>query len=85
MILQVYSVFDSKVEAFMQPFFMASRGSAIRAFSDNVNDKSSMLSKHPGDFTLFEIAKWDDSNAKFEILPTPVSCGLAIEFISDKS
>lgn len=31
--LNVYSVFDAKVEAFLQPFFMPARGAAIRAFT----------------------------------------------------
>lgn len=81
MILKVYSVFDSKMEAYMQPFFMQARGQAIRAFVDTATDDSTTIGKHPSDYTLFEIGSFDDQTCKFDLSVTPVSLGVALEFL----
>lgn len=80
MILQVFSVFDSMVGAYLPPFYMQSKGGALRAFTDSVNDFDHQFNKHPHDFCLFELGSFDDSNCSFELLNCPVSLGLAIEF-----
>ena len=84
MILKVFSVFDSKAEAYMQPFFMATRGQAIRAFSDTCSDKSTQFSRHPGDFTLFEIGSYDDSTGVMSSYEAKISLGVATEFLTSK-
>ena len=81
MLLNVYVLFDSKVEAFMQPFFLHSKGEAIRAFSDLANDVKTQVGKYPADFTLFHLGTFDSVDAKFDLLATPMSLGLAIEFV----
>lgn len=69
MILKVFAVRDMKAEAFLQPFFSPSVGSALRAFSDAVNDKQCPFNKHPGDYVLYEIGSYDDSTAELGALP----------------
>lgn len=78
----MFTVYDSKVEAFLPPFFMASRGAALRSFGDTCNDKNHHFNKHPEDYTLFLIGTFDDSNSEIKPLDTPHSLGLAQEFIS---
>lgn len=85
MIYKIYSVYDSKVECFLQPFFMRSRGEAIRGFTELCNDNSTNFGKYPSDFTLFELGEYVDSNCKFVMLDTPHSLGLATEFKSPHS
>lgn len=68
MILKVFAVRDLKAEAFLQPFFSPSVGSAMRAFSDAVNDKNCPFNKHPADYALFEIGTYDDSSGLLEAL-----------------
>lgn len=63
MILKVFAVRDTKAQAFLQPFYSPSVGSAMRAFSDAVNDKSCPFNKHPEDYLLYEIGTYDDSTA----------------------
>lgn len=64
--LKMYSVYDSKVEAYLQPFFMRTRGEALRAFQTTVSDPGTHFYLSPGDFTLFEIGEYDDSNGMVE-------------------
>lgn len=60
--MRVFAIFDAASGAYMQPFFMVSRGAALRAFMDLADDPSSAVSKHPMDYTLFELASFDDQS-----------------------
>lgn len=82
--LKVFTVYDSKVEAFLQPFFAESRGAALRMWQETVNNAQTSIHKYPEDFTLFEIGEYYDDNARFENHVTPISLGLALEFIKVK-
>lgn len=64
--LRVYSVFDAKAAVFDRPFYEQSDGSAVRAFSDAVNDSRmtvnnvpNMFFKHPEDYSLFCLGEFD--------------------------
>lgn len=81
MLSKVYTVYDSKTEAYMQPFFMAAKGAAIRAFSDLVNDPQHTFGKHPGDYVLFEIGTYEDVSALLVAYPAPQSLGVGLEFV----
>lgn len=59
--LQVYSVFDAAVKAYLPPFYVRAKGEAIRSFASAVNSSESAISKHKGDYTLFLIGEYDDS------------------------
>jgi hypothetical protein len=75
---QIYAVYDSKAEAYMQPFFLQNDAMAIRGFNDAAN-KDTPIAAHPEDYTLFHIGEY--SEIKGEITPkTPRALGNAIEF-----
>ena len=57
----VFSVYDKAVGAFMQPFFLQSVGAALRAFEDLVSDDNSAVSRHPEDYSLAQIAAFDNN------------------------
>lgn len=80
--MKLFGIFDSKVEAFLRPFFARTAGEALRDFSQAVTDKDSAIGKFPGDFTLFELADFDEHNGKIVPLATPKSLGIAIEYIN---
>lgn len=79
MLLQVFSIYDSKVEAYLQPFFAPTKGAAIRYFSDAIADPQHQFFKHCEDFTLFHLGSYDDSGGLFDC-DAPVSVGNAVEF-----
>lgn len=80
MVVKVFGIYDSKVEAYLKPFFAQSKGEALRAITDLVNDREHNFSKYAEDYTLFELGSFDHSNAKFTQLSTPHSMGVFIEF-----
>ena len=70
----VCSIRDRAADVFGQPMFFNAKGSAIRAFSDEVNNPkrdSSQISLHPEDFDLYFFGFFDDSVGSFELLDRP--------------
>ena len=84
MILFVYSVYDSKVGAYLPPLFMKSRGEFLRAFAEAANDSKGNIAKYPADYMAFELGTWDDSNAQFSFHVAPLPLGLAIEYLVNR-
>lgn len=80
MMQQVFAVYDSKVKAFLQPFFSQAIGGAVRAFGDEVNTKGSPMNRHAEDFSLHHLGEFDDQTAAFKMLPQPINLGLAASF-----
>lgn len=80
MILQIYSIKDKAVNAFLQPFFSPTIASANRSLSVVVNDRDHDFHKHVDDYTLFKLGDFDDSTGA--ILPNDdgptMVCPLAV-------
>ena len=84
MLQKIFTIYDSKAESYSNPVYLNSTGLAVRTFSDSVQDPESPFAQHPADYTLFELGTYDDSNAKFDLLSTPKSLFVAIEFVQPK-
>lgn len=61
MLVNIYAIYDDAAKAYMQPFFSATDGLAIRAVQKAVDDQNSDFHKHAQDYSLFGIGKFDDS------------------------
>jgi len=62
--LKMFSVLDTKTGAFGNPFVSLREESAIREFSDAVNDGSNPNNqwfRHPEDFSLYFLGEFDTS------------------------
>lgn len=77
---KVYAIHDSKIEAFMQPFVMHTAGEALRGFAELANDPQTNISKHPTDFTLFELGEYDEKSGALIPHATPMALGLAVQY-----
>jgi len=78
---KIFTIYDSKAQAYLTPFFLHEDGMAIRVFADCVNDKNHQFGKHPEDYTLFNIGSWSDNKAKF-LTNNPIALGNGIEFVT---
>lgn len=76
----VYAIYDSKADAYMQPFFQDTHGLALRTFEEATKQKDHIIAKYPADFTLFHLATWDDQTGNIAPMDTPISLGVAIEY-----
>ncbi len=77
----MFTVHDSKAETFLPPFFVPSRGLAIRAFEDCINSNEHHFGKHPADYTLFSLGFFDTDSGEF-VLSDRISIGNGVEFIN---
>jgi len=82
--LQVFTVYDSKAEAYIQPWYSQTLGTAIRSFEQAVNNEEHDFFKFAADYTLFHLGDFDQSTAEFTALPSPVNLGCALTFIKGK-
>ncbi len=78
----VFSVFDSKVGAFLTPFFCRNRAVALRSFTSAAQDVGSDFNRYAGDYTLFEIGEWMPEEGKWSPLEAKVNLGLASQFLA---
>lgn len=67
----VFSVYDSKAEAFLPPFIAVNRGIAMRSFLDTIAQEGHPFRIHAGDFSLFLLANYDEANGSFDNLLAP--------------
>lgn len=67
MILQVFTVYDHAVQSYLPPFFVRSKGEAIRSFTEAVNAEGNQFNKHAADYTLFALGTYDDDGAVFMV------------------
>lgn len=81
MIVKVLAVFDNKIGTFAQPFFSQTLSSGKRSFADAAADPSTLLNKHPEDFTLFLLGDFDDSTGFLDPLSAPENLGLASSYL----
>lgn len=83
MLMKVFCIYDAKVGSYGKPFFLRSKGEAIRAFTEAAHDSKTQISAYPSDFTLFELGDYDDCKAHFTFYTAPVPLGIAQEFVRD--
>jgi hypothetical protein len=79
--LKIFTVYDSKAEAYLSPFHEKATGSAIRSFETAVNDPQSSFNKFPADFTLFEIGAFDELTGRVTSLTANLNLGNAVAFL----
>lgn len=66
--LQVYSVFDRAVTAFLPPMFVRAKGEMLRQFQSAVNSPDHQFHKHLSDYTLFYLGEFDDAGGVFSAI-----------------
>jgi len=79
--LIIYTVYDSKAETFMPPFFVQAIGMATRTFTDCVNSKEHHFGAHPADYTLFQLGHFDQSTGEM-VIEDKKSIGNGVEFLN---
>lgn len=55
----IFAIRDSKVGAFMQPWFAPNKEVACRLFGDLVRESGHQVNLHPEDYSLYYIGLWD--------------------------
>lgn len=78
--LEMLSIRDVKMQAFMTPFFSINLAVAVRLFADAVNDPVSTMHKNPDDFSLYHLGTFQDGTGSYEHFAQPIKLGSALDF-----
>lgn len=62
MIYTIIAIRDRQLDAYGRPAHVATKGQAIRGFSDEINraDPNNEMNKHPEDFDLYYLGTFND-------------------------
>lgn len=72
MIKNIYSIRDSKSEAFLQPFYSQNDSTATRAIASNLMSNDTELSNHSADYSLHLLGSFCDSSGKITPSTEPI-------------
>lgn len=77
--MKIFSIHDSKAEAYLSPFYCRTKGEAIRMFETTCKDESTQFNKYPSDFTLVEIGTYNELTSHIDSID-PLSLATASDY-----
>lgn len=78
--MKIFSVYDSKAEAFLPPFFSTTTAVGTRQFEAAANSIDHQFNRFGGDFTLFELGTYDDRTGSFDLYKVHTNLGTALTY-----
>lgn len=76
--MRIYTIRDSKAEAYLQPFFATTDGVALRYITSALDDPDHEFTKHIEDYILFLIGQFDEETGELDPIP-PLVVGKLID------
>lgn len=67
MIKEMYTVFDNKSKAYLEPFLTHNKETAMRIVINCLRDPNHSFAKNPEDYQLFFLGKYDDRTAQIDV------------------
>ncbi|AXH76199.1 MAG: nonstructural protein [Microviridae sp.] len=70
MIMEMCALFDAATHMYGRPFFVVHTAQAVRGFRDAIlkGERDDDVAKHPDDFSLYYLGRFDDNSGRFELL-----------------
>jgi len=81
MLESIFTVYDEKAQAHLQPFFSHNSALAERIFMDCINNQDHRFSQHPSDYTLFLHGSFENTDASFTLQSAPKMLGNGVQYI----
>lgn len=69
MIQKIFTIYDNKAQAFLQPFFTRNENTAIRMVSQILQNAEHEFTRHMADYELYALGEYDDNSGKIETIP----------------
>lgn len=82
-LLKVFTIYDSKAETYLIPFYARANGEAIRTFINMAKDDTHPVGQNPEDYTLFRIGMFDQEKGIVAGLKAHEPLGKAIDYIRE--
>lgn len=83
MLKKIYTVRDSKIDAYLEPHFAHDDETATRTMIYSVNDPQHPFAKSAEDYALFYLGTYDDSNGSIDSLDQPKHIANLIDLKKD--
>lgn len=80
--MKIFTVYDSKAQAYLTPFFCVNQGVALRSFTTAANDQGHDFNRYAADYTLFMIGEWTADQGHINVYESKINLGMASEFIN---
>lgn len=80
--MKIFSVYDSKAQAWHQPIFCPNNAVAMRAFQDAAQQQGGQIAAHAADYTLFQIGDWDEATGKLNGIESKIGLGSALDYLT---
>lgn len=81
MIVNIYSVLDTKAKAFMQPFFTNNHATAFRGLEQQCKKPDHPFAQFPADFVLAQLGTFDDATGLITPFPSYENLGNMLQFM----
>lgn len=82
---KIFTVHDSKADAYLTPFYCPTTAVAIRSFTAAAQDSAHDFHRYAADYTLFELGYWNEQGGTISLLESKINLGVAIDFINNKN
>ena len=79
--VNIYSIYDSKAKAYLQPWFAANNLVAFRNCERSAKQPGSPFAEFPGDFTVFKLAEFNDDTGEVMPLKAHENLGTFVQFL----
>lgn len=77
----MFSVYDSKAEAYLPPFVANTEAVAIRMVAASTLDPNSDMHRFGADYTLFHIGEWDEDAGLVALNDAHINLGTALSIM----
>lgn len=64
---QIFTIYDTKAQCYLQPFFSQNHATAIRSIEELCNDYSHQFCRYAEDYSLFHLGEFEDTNAVYNL------------------
>lgn len=85
MLVKMYAIYDSKAQAYLQPFFVANHALAFRNLERGCKNPESPFVQFPVDFHLFCLATFEDTTGDITPAELPENLGNMLQFLPSPS
>lgn len=80
--IRIFTIYDSKAAAYLQPFFCVNNAVAIRSFTQAANNPEHDFNRFAADYTLFAIGEFEPTSGNIAVYESKLNLGMASEFIA---
>ena len=77
----IVTIYDVKADFYFPPFFVHTKGEAVRSFGDEVKNENSPIGKHPEDYQLFALGEYIEQTGDIVVYENKERLALASDYV----